>query len=573
MNIERIGSPREEDSPLVPIEVIRLLDRRPAEQSLREQAESRDELPPITDIANARRFRNIALDRLLWVPAWKQWRRYERGRWVEDTGALVAMQIACQIPRQIFSEAAQIGDERARAALAKWGLQSANLDRLRATVELAKSVPDMSAEPVEFDTDPWSLACLSGVVDLRTGELRSHSPEARITRWVAIHYDPATTCPRWERFLFEVFAGDTCMIAHIQRVIGYGLTGCVTEQVFWVLWGSGANGKSIIAEVLRLLFGDYYHRADPQLFVSSFSSSRPGDASPHFAGLKAARLVIASETPPNARLAETSLKELTGGDAVTGRFLYCDPFTFQPSHKLILLTNHRPRVSQDRAVWRRMRLVPFAVTFPPESQDKGLLEKLRAELPGILAWAVKGAIAWAANGLQEPPSVQAATKEYRTSEDVVGRFVEECCTLEKGAVTHYGELYRAFEAWCRENGEPEYGSPRFSSELDSRGIESRKGGKGVRCRIGIKLGGASFPCGLSELLGSREQSAVDAAKHVIPRILSQERIAIDEARRAVGSALTDERFLAALTVLHAKGLVQTLESDPGMLHVHRGIRG
>lgn len=385
-------------------------------------------------------------------------------------------------------EATAQSDLDARAQLAKWAISSGRLERIKAAIHLGRSEPGLSACPTDFDADIWIMGTLSGKLDLRTGDVSPCLPEDRVTRLIQIRFDEDATCPRWERFLEEVFASDRDLVPYIQRVVGYCLTGSVREQLFWVLWGMGANGKSVFAEVLRMILGDYYHRADPELFVTSNQGNKAGNASPQVAGLKGARLAIASETPPHGRLAETSLKELTGGDAITARFLFGNPFTFAPSHKLILLTNHKPRVSQDKAVWRRMRLLPFNRSFPPESQDKQLLEKLMAELPGIFAWAVRGSMDWAREGLNEPQCVREATREYQSSEDVVGRFIEERCVVEPTAVTPYSELYRSFNLWSQENGEPEYGTHRFAGELESRGFAAKKGSKGVRLRCGLKLG-------------------------------------------------------------------------------------
>lgn len=471
------------ETSVVPIEVLRMLD------SILEPppATGLGSAHPTTDIANAARFRQLATDRLLWVPDWSTWMMYDGQRWVRDEGALEAMRVAREITKIIMKEASTEENSEVRETLAKWSIVSGKFERLKAAVMLGRSEIGLSCLPSDFDRDPWLIGTKTGKLCLRSGHLTPSLPSDRLTRVVNVEYAPDATCPRWETFLREVFSGDQELIAYIQRMVGYCLTGSVCEQVFWVFWGMGANGKSVLAEVLRLILCDYYHRADPQLFVTGPQESRAGNASPHIAGLKGARLVIASETPPNGRLAETCLKELTGGDAITGRFLYGNPFTFAPSHKLVLLTNHKPRVSQDTAVWRRMRLVPFNQVFPPEKQDRYLLEKLKAELPGILAWAVRGAIDWAKDGLAEPKSVKEATAEYRSSEDVVGRFVEERCVIDSGAVSQYSDLYKAFIFWSHENSEPEYGNPRFASELESRGFPSKKGAKGVRLRSGIRL--------------------------------------------------------------------------------------
>jgi len=561
----------EAQTAIVPVSLLQKLQQVNAEGTLTIQVDDSSIFERCTDIANGRRFADLAKEQLLWVPEWNSWLQYNSGIWKKDAKLLPA-QIARKISKLVFQEAARSNDDDEESLLAKWGLASSKIDRMRAAIDLGKSEPGLYATPAEFDSDPWLLNCSNGVLNLQSGTLRPHSPSYRLTKQAPVAFDPEAKACRWEQFLQEVFLNDSELIAYLQRVCGYALTGFVNEQVYWVFWGAGANGKSVFAEVIRLVAGDYYERADPSLFIQNPKGAKAGEASPHIAGLKGARLVVASETPPNAKLAETVLKEITGGDALVGRFLYGNPFTFTPSHKLILMTNHRPRVSQDKAVWRRTRLVPFLATFPPEKQDHDLLSKLRNELPGILAWIVKGAQAWASQGLQEPTSVTLATAQYHDAEDVVGRFIADRCTLVADSLTPFADLYKEFESWCKDNGEPEYGGKRFSDELESRGVSARKGSKGIRLRVGIKIRSSTRKGGIAELSRSIDRAPRDANKYLVPLLAKVEKLTVAEVVDQLEAKLSTDRINAALAELEDLELIFRDDQQQGIIYISKSLK-
>jgi putative DNA primase/helicase len=353
-------------------------------------------------------------------------------------------------------------------------------------ISLAASEPKIAIQPDELDQDPWSLNVLNGTVDLRTGKLRAHDRDDWITKLVPVAYDATTPAPLWNAHLERVLP-DAELRAFFERAVGYSLTGLTIEQVMFILWGGGANGKSVTVETILGLLGDYACKTPSETLLARREGSIPND----IARLQGARFVSSVEMEENRRLAESRIKELTGGDTVTARFMRAEFFDFRPVCKLWMATNHKPVVrGTDLAIWRRLRLVPFTVTIPESERDHHLLEKLRGELPGILAWAVEGCLAWQREGLNPPEAVLLATKTYREEEDVLGAFLQERCVLGVGHWVFAGNLYRAYGGWCERNGEKPISQKALAARLSERGCESdRKGHGGKRVWRGIGLQG------------------------------------------------------------------------------------
>ncbi len=462
--------------------------------------ETKDEIESdsrLDDIGNARRFARDHRGRTLYVPQWKEWLYWDAKRWARDTGSLRAMELAKQTARNIYGEAGRCADSDKRAAIAGWANKSAKRERLTAMIALAASEPGMSANAEEFDVDPWLLNVLNGTIDLRTGELRRHAPDNRITKLVSIIYDPAATAPRFEQFLNEIFAGDKDLIAYVLRAIGYSLTGAVSEKCFFICYGPTDTGKSKFFFLLELIGGEFFHQADPELFCESKNQRRVGEATPHLTALRGVRIAVASETSERRRLAERNIKVLTGGESLNARALYENETKFPPSHKLWLGTNHKPKISQDGAVWNRVRLIPFNVVFPKDKQDKSLEQKFRIEASGILALAVRGCLEWQRLGeLMEPPAVVGATEDYEKDEDVAGKFLQECCVRDTAAWVAFKDLRAAAKDWAENAGESEISNNALTRRLDDLGFPSDKGAKGRRIRLGVKLkeGGAGGGC-------------------------------------------------------------------------------
>jgi len=356
----------------------------------------------------------------------------------------------------------------------------------------AQTTREVARDETLWDADPWLLNCSSGTVALRTGALRPHSPDDHLTK--VADATPGGDCPLWKEFLFAVTGGDPEVQAYLQRAAGYWLTGETSEQVFFFAYGTGANGKSVFVNTLLNILGDYARSAPTETFMMSRMERHPTE----LAGLRGYRMVAAVELSKGARWNESRLKMLTGGERVTARFMRQDEFEYQPQLKLLIVGNHRPSLrSVDEAMRRRLHLLPFEVTIPKKDRDPDLTAKLLAERDGILAWAVEGCLDWQREGLNPPPPIMAATEAYFSSQDSLGRWLDECCQQGPNLRATSGELFDAWKGWCETNGE--FVGPRndFSQELANRGFKYSRGGpsgmevghKTSRGFIGLALAG------------------------------------------------------------------------------------
>jgi len=401
--------------------------------------------------------------------------------WASDETGCV-MGYAKATASAMLKAAADIGNGAIRAKAVRWALGAHGRYRLQAMIDLAASEPGIAVAADRFDRDPWLLNAINGTLDLRTGELRPHDRGHMITKIVGAVYDAAATCPTWESFLNRIMAGNRDLIAFLHRAIGYALTGRTTEQCLFVLHGGGSNGKSTLINVVLELLGDYARQAPPDAFLSRRADGHPTA----IAGLQGRRFVAAVETDEGRRLGEALVKGLTGGDRVSARLLYQDYRDFTPEFKLWLALNHLPTIrGTDHAIWRRVRVIPFTVTIPDSEQDKALPDKLRAELPGILAWAVRGCLAWQREGLGTPPDVSDATARYRQEQDALGRFLDEMYVRQEGAVVPKGPFYSDYAAWCKASGEIPASQRVVSERMTERGLGARRDKHG-RYWLGIK---------------------------------------------------------------------------------------
>lgn len=347
-----------------------------------------------TDLGNAQRLVAHHGEDIRYCPDFKKWLIWDGLRWCFDEDGAV-MRRAKDTVRSIYAETANETNDTRRAALAKHAVASESAGRLAAMVELAKSEAELVARSSEFDADPMLLGVGNGTVNLLTGGLWEPRREDYITKQAMTHYDPAAQCPLWLSFLNRIMGGDTEMIGFLQRAMGYALTGSAKEQCLFLLYGVGANGKSTFLNVIGELAGDYGANTPAESLMVQQNSGVRND----IARLRGVRFVTAIETEDGQRLAESLVKSLTGGDTISARFLYGEFFDFTPQFKLFLAANHKPVIKgDDYAIWRRVRLVPFEVTVPEGEQDRDLPEKLRAELPGILNWAIEGCHEWIAQG-------------------------------------------------------------------------------------------------------------------------------------------------------------------------------
>jgi putative DNA primase/helicase len=435
----------------------------------------------VTDLGNARRLihrhgRNL---RYCWL--WRKWLVWDGKRWVkDDTGEVY--RLAKETVSSIYQEAAAAPNDETRKELGKHATRSEAGARIKEMVDLARS--DVPVVPDELDASPDLLNTESGTIDLRTGELREHRREDLITKIAPTKYRPDAAAPTWEAFLERVLPGEN-LRAFVQRAVGYSATGDTSEQCMFINHGGGANGKSTFQEALSAALGDYAMRTPTEMLLARRADGVPNDV----ARLKGARLVSASETEDGRRLAESRIKDLTGQDTITARFMKAEWFDFAPTHKLWLSTNHKPEIrGTDAAIWRRIRLVPWTVTIPPAEQDKKLPIALRQELAGILAWVVRGCLQWRRQGLHAPNEVRKATGEYRAEMDVLAGFLAECCELDTGHWEYAKDLYECYKRWCDENGERPEPQRKFGGRLGERGFQRDRGGsRGAGIWRGVRL--------------------------------------------------------------------------------------
>jgi len=448
----------------------------PADNVVRISVNGHGSSPPsqgynLTDLGNAERFVRDHGEDVRYCYPWRKWLVWTGTRWErDDTGKV--HKLAKETVRAIYREASDAEDEDRRKALAKHATQSEAEPKIRAMLELAKSETPIS--PDTLDADPWLFNATNGTIDLRTGALREHRREDLITKLALVEYAPSATAPTWEAFLERVLPGED-LRTFVQRAAGYSATGDISEQCMFINHGTGANGKSTFQETISAALGDYAMRTPTEMLLAKRSDGVPNDV----ARLKGSRFVSASETEEGRRLAESRIKDLTGQDTITARFMRAEWFDFEPVHKLWLSTNHKPEIrGTDAAIWRRIRLMPWTVSIPPAEQDKKLPKKLRAELPGVLAWIVRGCLEWRHKGLQAPEEVRRATVEYRAEMDVVGAFLAECCVLGSDQDVSAADLYKAYGEWCKDTGEAQVKQRRFGGQLTERGaFERYRGGK------------------------------------------------------------------------------------------------
>ncbi len=437
----------------------------------------------LTDLGNARRFVTMHRGNVRFCYPWGRWFVWTSTHWaVDDTGEIY--RCAKETVRGIYREADQCEDESRRPALAKHAAKCESEGKLNAMLAMAQSEPGIPVLPDDLDRDPWLLNVLNGTLDLRTGQLRPHRREDLITKCIPVPYDPQAQCPRWCAFLDRIFEAKQELIAYVQRAIGYSLTGDTSEHCIFMLHGPGENGKSTQLQTLLGLLDAYAKKTPTETLMVRRGESIPNDV----ARLRGARLVVAVEAEAGRRLAEAMVKEVTGGDTIAARFMRQEWFEFVPQFKIWLATNHKPRIiGTDRAIWRRIRLIPFTVIIPKAEQDRQLGEKLQEEWPGILAWAVRGCLDWLAHGLGEPKEVTRATEEYRAEQDVLGAFLEECCYQKTEAVALAKDLYAAYRRWCESNGERYTSQQDFGRRLGERQFTPGKGTANVSVWRGIGL--------------------------------------------------------------------------------------
>jgi putative DNA primase/helicase len=413
---------------------------------------------------------------LRYVAVWGKWLQWDVTRWriertyrVFDMIRRVCREAAAYLPAKQIKLRAIVAAARTVSAIER----------------MAKADRSIAAVDDQWDPDPDLLQGTLLTVELGRGEARAPERGDYIMTTAACDPDPRMETPLWNAFLDRITAGNVALQLYLQRVCGYCLTGGTHEHALFFLYGLGANGKSTFVETIAGILGGYAINAPMEVFLESQHDRHPTE----LAMLRGKRLVTATETQPGRRWDEPRIKALTGGDRITARFMRQDFFEYTPRFKLLISGNHKPGLRHvDEAIRRRLHLIPFVVVIPPKERDPGLREKLKAEWPGILHWAVEGCLAWQREGLNPPQVVRDATAEYLASEDAVQTWLEECCELGVTYTAPSAALFGSWKVWAEAVGEKPGSRKALSQRLLDRGFPTwRQGGTGAKGFAGLRL--------------------------------------------------------------------------------------
>lgn len=434
-----------------------------------------------TDLGNAERFRYQHEHHVVYVPG-LGWLVWDGTRWTRNNSLF--MSHVLDTIRSLGQELSECPVNNGRVELSKWVQRTESSAGKNAMLDFSKTM--LTRELKEFDRDQSMLNCLNGFIDLRTGRLIPHSPTQLVMKQALVRYEPNAQCPRFDRFIRSVLLDDKDYIDYMQKVLGYAITGEVNEQVFFIAYGRGSNGKTTLFETIMGLMGDYACTTEFDLFLSTDKTAvRTQEA---VGKLKGKRIAVASETSDSRKFSEAVIKKVTGYETLTGANLHKDTYEFLPTHTLFFAANHLPGFKDgSRGMKRRIVVLPFDATFEGKTLDKDLIIDLRAESEGILSWLVAGAQRYYKEGLGDQPRVvRQATNEYIDDNDVLGRFIKECIVKTPNANISGTELAETYEAWCRENGEEIMDakfSPKSMLERECRSKRTKSG----RRYLGITL--------------------------------------------------------------------------------------
>lgn len=445
------------------------------------------------DRGNAQRFVDAADGRVRFVPELGAFIVFDGSRWSVDTYKLLSIALMKKSNERLWREAQMASEDRRE--IEKYAVRSQNTAKLKSALESVESEPGVPMSIQELDADPYLLGVQNGVIELKTGRWRDTRKEDLTTRAAGCHHDPNAKCRLWKRFLRQVTNNDHDLIEHLQRLVGYTLTGLTDEQILLFLHGRGANGKSVFLETIKELLGDYSRNMRTDVLMARSRSK--GGPSEDEARLVGARYVTVNETSDGTRFNEALIKDLTGGDTITARRLYENSFEFRPQFKLWIRGNHKPAFNgDDGGMARRIKLIPFTVRIPDSRRDPALARKLRHELPGILNWAIEGCLNWQRGGLQEPDVVLHSTAEYVSEMDTFARFLEECCEIDSDYRATAGQLHRSYRYWCHQNSLAPASVGRIAQALSDHGFRKERrriGGSPARLWRGLSVRKDAIP--------------------------------------------------------------------------------
>ncbi len=459
--------------------------RSAADNSEKTEQTTEEKVAPVienfTDVGNAKRLKRLFGGDLRYSKKLKDWLVWDGKRWAEDE-ELKVNKMAQDTARAIYDEIKLATSDDQRKAIAKHAIASESSTKQRGLLTEVRSM--LAVRLDTFDTHTYLLNCSNGTLDLQTSEWHEHTREHYLTRLAPVDFDASAKCPTWLKFLERIF-NDAEMVAFIQRAVGCTLVGESQKREMFILYGKGSNGKSTLLATLKAMMGDYAATTAVETLMQTKFSNNSAD----LATLRGSRFVMASESNESQRLNTTLIKKLLGGDTQKVRNLYQSHFEYVPEFRLWFATNYKPQIDpNDDAAWDRVHLIPFDVRIEEREQDKQLLDKLRAELSGILAWAVEGCCAYLRSGLNAPAKVKAATKDYRAENDLIGEFLEEKCALGVERTVRSSALYSIYDGWLIVHGEERMSQKKFTQQLETRGFtRAREAGTGMRLLRGLCL--------------------------------------------------------------------------------------
>ena len=439
-------------------------------------------LVQLTDTTNAYRLFVEHGKDIRYNALWKKWIIWNGSQWKIDEGFLIHDR-GIKMIRAMYRELWQTADYRERIEIEKHAVQSESARRRKAVIEVASWIPELNIDTDDLDNDPWLLNVKNGTINLQTGEFREHRQEDLITRIANVVYNPNADCPQWKQFIREIMDYNTELIHFIQNAAGWGISGDTSEQSMFILFGTGANGKSTFLNTVMNILGDYAIATPTETFMKKQGDHINND----IARLRGTRFVTTTEAEYGRRISEPLIKQITGNDKMTARFLYGEYFNFTPTFKIFMATNHKPIIKgTDHGIWRRIKLIPFTTRIEDDKQDKNLEKKLLLEGSGILNWLIEGSRRWCKEGLKTPNVIVKATNEYRAEMDIIGNFIKDRCNQLPGLEIKARELFKCYQDWCGENNEHAVSERFFGLRLKEMGLDQKRSNDG-RYWQGIQL--------------------------------------------------------------------------------------
>lgn len=437
------------------------------------------------DTGNAQRFYDAFGDVTRYSYSRKGWYFYDGKVWVYDNQGMIKT-LADRTIEAMKKEKLFVPDgedeEKVKKDFIKH-IKSARMSKGKNAM-LKESEHLLPIQPDDFDNDLFLFNVQNGYIDLKTSTLHEHSRDKYFTKISPVEYTDKIDCPLWLDFLDTIFDGNNELIEYMQRAVGYSLCGSTQEQMMFILFGNGRNGKSVFLDIITDLFGNYATNIQPQTIMVKSST---GSASSDIARLHGARFVTTAEASDGVRLDEGLIKQLTGGDKVTASFKFENEFDFEPRFKLWMSTNYKPIIrGTDEGIWRRLAIVPFSVYIPKEKVDPHLKSKLKRELKGILQWAVEGFSKWQKDGLKEPKIVEQQRDSYRTEMDAVENFINDCCIRDSQKRSKAKPLFSAYREWAIENNQYQMSSTKFGREMGKKFEKMKSDGTNVYLGIALK---------------------------------------------------------------------------------------